>query len=307
MNSRRKIIEFKSTYKTRTICTLLAVCMLFLNIFCLPCYASSYIYYTNKNTPNYITTNLNKLYCSSGSYSSTSWYNRIYSEGCFVTSYAMILKNLGNTTSSRVVDVRSSLTTTAYLEADPFTVTYANAGFPSITYNSTSGKYIASYSSDPVFTTPTTIANNFDATYSTVDLSGKTDAQKAHNLAYYINKYPQGVGIYFSDSSNCTHLIVGVASTYPLSRSTEDIVMPITITDSTKCPVDDPSTFAAVRFFNGSLDSRAVATDMTYGAYFTVCDPVSYYGTSGDNVLMNACWTATTFDFSDIQGLRIFK
>ena len=281
--------------------------MLFLNIFCLPRYASSYIYYTNKNTPNYITTNLNKLYCSSGSYSSTSWYNRIYSEGCFVTSYAMILKNLGNTTSSRVVDVRSSLTTTAYLEADPFTVTYTNAGFPSITYNSTSGKYIASYSSDPVFTTPTTIANNFDATYSTVDLSGKTDAQKAHNLAYYINKYPQGVGIYFSDSSNGTHLIVGVASTYPLSRSTEDIVMPITITDSTKCPVDDPSTFAAVRFFNGSLDSRAVETDMTYGAYFTVCDPVSYYGTSGDNVLMNACWTATTFDFSDIQGLRIFK
>lgn len=87
-------MKFQSTYKTRTICTLLAVCMLFLNIFCLPCYASSYIYYTNKNTPNYITTNLNKLYCSSGSYSSTSWYNRIYSEGCFVTSYAMILKIL---------------------------------------------------------------------------------------------------------------------------------------------------------------------------------------------------------------------
>ncbi len=109
----------------------------------------------------------------------------------------MLLKNLGNTTSSKVVDVRSSLTTTAYLEADPFTVTYANAGFPSITYNSTSGKYIASYSSDPVYTTPTTIATNFDAIYSIVDLSGKTDAQKAYNLAYYIDKYPQGGGIYF--------------------------------------------------------------------------------------------------------------
>ena len=52
---------------------------------------------------------------------------------------------------------------------------------------------------------------------------------------------------------------------------------------------------------NGTLNSRAVATDMTYEAYFTVCNPVSYYGTSGDNVSMDECWTATTFDFGNIQ------
>lgn len=65
--------------------------------------------------------------------------------------------------------------------------------------------------------------------------------------------------------------------------------------------------FAAVRFFNGTLNGRAVATDITYGAYFTVCAHVSYYETSGDNVPMDECWTETTFEFSDIQELRIFK
>lgn len=298
-------MKMKSNSFTKAICLLLVFCMVSLNIMCIPCGATSYTFYTNKTSPNYTTTNLSNLYNSSGS-TTSSWYNRIYDQGCFVTSYAMILKNLGNTTKSKVVDIRYSRTTTAYLEADPFTVTYANAGFPSISYNSTTGKYYASYSSDPVYTNPATIANNFDATYSTVDLSGKTDAQKAYNLASYINKYPQGIGIYFSSSAG-THLIVGVASTYPLSRSTEDLVMPTTITDPNQCPVDDPSSFATLNVSNGTLNARAIATDMTYGSYFTVCDPVSYGNYSGDNVLMNECWTATVYNFSDIQGIRIFK
>lgn len=69
------------------------VCM---NALCIPCGAAAYIYYTNKSEPNYVTTNLDNLY-NTGSSPTTdpSWGKRIEDDGCFITTYAMLLRNLG--------------------------------------------------------------------------------------------------------------------------------------------------------------------------------------------------------------------
>ncbi len=294
----------KFRFKSRTLCTLLALYIVLLNTLCIPCSASSYAYYTNKLNPNYTTTHLDNLYNTSGS-TTASWESRIYDQGCFVTSYAMILKNLGQTTVSEVADVRYSLTTESYLEADPFTVTYANADFPSISYNSSSGKYYASYTGDPVDSNPYVIADNFDVTYGYVDLRNSSESSKAFNLAYYINEYPQGVAIYFYDSVEGTHLIVGVDSSYPISRSTEEIVPVTVVTSKESSTVDDSDSFASSDIVRKN-NTKTTSTDMTYGSYFTVCDPVSYTGTPGENVPMDESWTATEFDFNDILYLRLF-
>lgn len=95
---------------------------------------------------SFSTTNLDKLY-SNGS--SSSWLSRPKSAGCVITSYAMILRNLGATTSSKHYDFRSGVT--GYLASDPFTVMLANTSWPNIT-TSTSGTYIASTTQDPVVT-----------------------------------------------------------------------------------------------------------------------------------------------------------
>lgn len=269
--------------------------------------SSSYTYWTNKTTPNYTTTNLDILYDSNKSY---QWSDRIYSAGCFVTSYAMILNNLGKTTKSQVKDIRTN--STGYLVADPFTVTFANTNFASI--SSSGGYYLSSYTSDPVYTYPSRIATNFDATYTYVDLTNKTEAQKAYNLAYYINKYPQGVGIQLSNSTSGTHCIVGIGQTYRnfSSRSEdlllEDVVAPTVVTDINYTDIDVNTVLATEKALMTSTSTRNTnirSARSTYDSYFTVCDPVSTSSKSGDCVLFSNCWAGGEYTIADIQYLRI--
>ena len=112
------------------------------------------------------TTNLDKLY-SSGS--SSSWLTRFKNAGCVIASYAMILRNLGATTSSSHYDFRSG--STGYLAADPFTVMLANTAWPTITANS-NGIYTANTSQDPIYTYHSRIASSFGKTIRQVSLSG---------------------------------------------------------------------------------------------------------------------------------------
>lgn len=289
----------KFNVKKRTICFILAIYMCIFSSMCIPCSAASYHYYTNTTTPNFLTTNLDKLYNESGVYASVKWYDRIHDAGCYVTSYAMVLRSLGKKTIKKVKDIRSS--STGYLGADPFTVTYANAGFPSIV-KSSNGNFYAEYTGDPVYTSPSTIASNFGATFSQVDLRGKEDSVKAYNLASYINKYPQGVVICFT-----SHAVVGIGTTYPTTRSAEEILPEIFINDPNFKDYDFSSSFLTVKTKYEDSKLKNNASMNNYGIYFTVCDPVSAYNQSGDNVLLSDCWTGDNFNFSDIQYIRIMK
>ena len=302
-------MKFNFSTRKKIICICLVMCMVCMNALCIPCGAAAYIYYTNTDTPNYETANLDKLY-NTGSSPTTdsSWGERIENGGCFITTYAMLLRNLGKKTKSRVVDVRYSLTSTAYRDADPFMVAYANTGFPTISYSSDERIYYANNTSDPVYISGSTIASNFNATHATVNLSGKTDAVKAYNLSEYIKKYPQGVGIYFKNSAGKTHMIVGVGTTYVHnSRASLELVPETVITDPNQGPWDDPSTCISANINSNFNNRRSVSTNMTLGQYFTVCDPVNLSSYPGENVSMDDSWTASVYNFSDIEQLRIIK
>lgn len=294
--------------KLKRISLIMAVIMVVMACWSTPAYAAdSYTYWTNRNTPNYTTTNLNVLYDSGWNY---QWSNRIYYAGCFVTSYAMILNNLDKVTASSVTDIRTG--STGYLTADPFTVTFANSNFASI--SSSGNYYLSSYTSDPVLTYPSRIASNFDATYVYVDLTDNTEAEKAYNLAYYINQYPQGIGIHLSNSSG-THCVVGIDQTYRNfgSRSLMDediqIVEPTIVTSKNYLDVAPNTVFAMEQMIlNQNVSNRAITvnnTDSVYDDYFTVCDPVSYTGCSGDGVLFSDSWAGSVYTVADIQYLRI--
>lgn len=63
-------------------------------------YLNSYAYYC-RDYPNFTTTSLDNLYYKNadGSLSTSTWLARIKNAGCVASSYAMILQNLGATTT----------------------------------------------------------------------------------------------------------------------------------------------------------------------------------------------------------------
>lgn len=291
----------KRKLTVRIICTILSICMI-----ALPCSAASYTYYTNTNDPNYDTTNLDKLYSSGDT---TSWKYYLDNLGCNVTSYAMILANLGLKTSTKIADVRYSLTETKYRDADPFTVAYANCGFPNITYNSTADRYYTSTTTNPIYTDLATIAKNFNAVGNKYDLSSMTNAEKASIITEYVKKNPQGICITFSNpnaSEYTGHMVVVTASTYVSSSTTSFSVD--SIQGKTVLPGECIDIPCAINLSDiQTTSSRAISTDMkTFGKYFTVCDPVDTPSTPGENVLLSQTWTATEFSFSHITSIRTF-
>lgn len=302
----------------KRISLVLAMLMSFVFIMSVPASASSstYVYYTNKGTPNYNYTNLSKLYNSG---SSTSWYSRIYSAGCFVTSYAMMLRNMNKLSIGAYKDIRSGVT--GRMIPDPYTVTYANTNCASITYDSSSDRYTANYSEDPVVTYPYRISSAFDATYSVVDMTrsaydstqSMSIEEKAYWIAYYIRQNSQGVGIVFQSSTAGTHIIVGVETTLSLDYG-RSISSPTAYPATYVNPIDfvDPvNTVEQIAFQEQSIqtylsDQARAVRDITYGSYFTVCDPVNYSSTPGQYVNLNSTWTATVFTLDDVVSLRIF-
>lgn len=292
----------KRKLTVKIICTLLSICMI-----ALPCSAASYIYHTNKIDPNYDTTNLDKLYSTGDD---TSWNEYLYNSGCYVTSYAMILSNLRLKTVEKFEDVRSSLT--KYHDPDPFTVLYANCGFPTIEYDEASDEYHAKFSGDTISARHTTIGNNFNADYKILesDIRSLSNADKASLITEYVKKYPQGVALTFYNPNSIEykyHMVVVTASSY-VSTSTTSIYSTDYIAKRTSLPNDyfsRPSILTDE--YLESTSTRAVSTDMkTFGKYFTVCDPVSTISNPGENVLLNKTWTATTYTFSQIMTISTF-
>ncbi len=221
----------------------------------------------------------------------------------------MILRNLNKTSINSYTDIRTG--TTGFLIPDPFTVTWANTGFSSITYDSNNDRYYSSYSSDPVTTYFGTIASAFGAQKVIIDnMSQMTLEEKVYWIAYYITNYPQGVGIVFNNSSNGTHIIVGVGTTLSLDYGKgngiafpKSLVNDAEFVDPINTEEQNNHKMASIQRFVGKQD-RSVC-DITYGEFFTVCDPVSTFTNPGQYVNLNLTWTATEYTLDDVQSLRL--
>lgn len=183
-------------------------------------YLEDYAYFS-QNPLNSNTTNMDILYNVTPR---VSWKTRLINAGCGICSYAMILNNMGKTSKYLVPDVRTASVpgqsfSSAYLAADPYSVIWASSGRPSITYDATTGLYETTSTRDPVNTGIDLIAYAFDTNYIWYQFSSSDDATyKKQVIAYLLSQYPQGICLYFSNSSS-THMIVATETTYQTPAS----------------------------------------------------------------------------------------
>ncbi len=272
--------------------------------------ANNHRYFTNQGTPNFETDNLTLLTNTVGD-TTYNWYNRVVYGGCMVTCCAMILDNLGATTTEAVFDVRDG--DCVVRDADPVTVMYANTNFATITSNGTN--FISSYNGDPVYIYSSRIANNFDKECHVVDLSGCSNAEKLYNITYYRNLNPEGVIAYFFRTEynqtlgkyeNHSHGVVVMESSASLDygRSfTGPIVGDRICTEAdviapTEVPVSE-------------INSRATgfnSESTIYAQHLTVCDTVNYNSYPGDYVNMCDAYigVASDFQFEHITKIYYF-
>lgn len=225
----------------------------------------------------------------------------IKANGCFVTSYAMVLANLQKKTSSRQNDPRTG--TYYNLSPDPVTVTFANMGFPSISEsnNTTQVNYIG----QPVYiNSASQIASYFGASYTRYSLLNMSDAQKKVALTYYLTLHPEGIIARFDNGGS--HTLVVTGSTKEISQSDiNDMLRKVSIASSR----NEPYRIASVVDISLQryLPNSGKITNSNDGDKFTVYDP-AYYGSSTDgSLLLSLTWTAQEYAWSDLSYIEVFN
>ena len=240
-----------------------------------------------KSPTFFSTTNLDKLHSSNRT---NSWFDDFKSTGCLIASYAMVLRNLGATTSTARYDFRTGIT--QKLTADPFTVMMANNSWPHISANG-NGTYTASVTGNPTIVAHSAIASSFGKTVNRVSLDGLNSAGKANAIAYYLSLHPEGVIVYFS-SGNGTHAIVFTQTT---------IEVPETYAPPSSSVLYAGSYDTVSEISETIVDENMVMATYPYGDSFTVCDPAgyTYYGAPES---FGTSYTARTHGIS--AATRIF-
>lgn len=268
---------------------------------------TSYAIFDQYHMTGFTTTNLNKMYQKSNysdyvnddngfAYLSQSWYERINNGGCIVSSFAMMLKNMGKKTTSQKFDVRTG--TTGYLSPDPVTVAYANMNSPTFSNNGTI--YYTGQSSDPVtIQSYSRIASSFGATMKTINVSSYTSQKKADLIAYLLTRYPQGVaGFYGTPKKN--HTLVYLETTHEVSSS---FTIPSLsyVTNSGETIINRPITLQSMRAYEVARNSKSISSS-EFGSEFTVMDPVT-----NKTELFDSSWTASNYGWNALYQIYVFE
>lgn len=233
--------------------------------------------YKCRNTPFYTTSSFS---------ASSNQLNKghINKWGCNITSIAMILRNMGATTSSNRTDFRTN--TTGRLSADPFTVAMSNMSWPSVTKVSSTRYEITSYTNKggPTYTFWATALSGFGKSAYKVDLSGKTTKEKADILAYYINKNPEGILVRVRNS----HSVVFTKTTHPVPSTISVTPLLISAENETAIAVEE-----------WLAEQKAVVpisiSATSYDSLFTCYDPGTSTSTKGKGVTYNNSWACSQY------------
>lgn len=204
--------------------------------------------------------------------------------GCVVTSYAMILRNLGAQTRAQQWDMRSN--TTGSLLADPFTVTMGNINWPQNIFQN--GRWeVSSYTStsSPVLARHGNIADSFGRTAWRVDLSLLTPLQKAEHITHYLRRNPEGVLATFVSTNGHRHTIVIAGSSYPLSYSYVPTVNPERQGIVALFASDD------IKDENIPVSSYLVTQGTAFDSHFLCWDPGTTQSSRGNGAPLNQTWS----------------
>lgn len=266
--------------------------------FCQNYPALSNISYDNK---------LNKLYTKTG----LSWLSKINSHGCFVSSYAMLFRNLGIKTTENHYDFRNG--STQKMSADPFTVSYANVNFPSITANS-DGTYTANTTSNPVYLTLTNILDAFGTSRSKYILSGLTEQEKANAIAYQLSLHPEGVLVEYETPNKNDHTIVFIGTTHetPLTYNFSLTASTLALDEEMVLDSDINSVESIendIEQWEYNYNNKIASTRASnYDGLFTVCDPYSSSSSaSGNQVIFGNSFTAYQHGFANAVSMCVIN
>lgn len=235
------------------------------------------------NTPCYTT----------ASYSPTSTQlnmGHINKFGCNMSSMAMIFRNLGATTSSSKYDFRSG--TNMNQPADPFTLTMANIGWPTITQNTVNGvaRYeITSYATtyNPTYTRWATACAAFGLTPYKIEFTNLDEDVKADIMAYYLARNPEGILVRVSNS----HSIVFTDTTHTVPTSADPSwPQPYRVTASNEVEILKQE----IEQEQNSV-ARAAVSVTDFDSKFTCYDPGTSNALKGNGVTYNNSWTASYY------------
>lgn len=246
-----------------------------------------------KSSTSFSITNLDKLYSSATN--GSSWLYRYKQVGCFIASYAMVLRNLGAKTTVQQDDFRTGRR--EFLAADPFTVMLASTSWPEITPNG-DGTYTANTAYNPINVSHKFIASSFGKKANGVGLRDKnlSETDKAYAIAYYLTKHPEGVMVAFAKEEGKTHTCVFTQTT-------------VEVPSGFSPPKSNVLLSTSYDVMSESFDSMAVGTTAvaaeTYGNSFTVCDPTEWSGNTyyGSPQSYGTSYTAQVYDLIEATGI----
>lgn len=256
-------------------------------------------YYCNTSPSGSIggfsTTNLQNLYTTSN----YNLYQKLTTEGCFVTSYAMILHNLNKLTTAPHYDPRTL--NSGYMQSDPVTVMMANMGFP-IPYNN-----LIYYNGNPVDSSIETIAQAFGADYGIYNISSLTRPQKIIAITYYLTQNPEGVTLVFEHSKGNKHAIVASLSGYTATESqVENIIALVEGNSNNINKITNDNNIIVPSKNEKYLSTDGYINDSNGGSYFTVYDPADHTGSTDGSLSLSSTWTAHEYSWSELKEIRVF-
>ncbi len=239
--------------------------------------------YKCANTPFYTTSN----YIPASNQLDRGHINKF---GCSISAMAMIFRNLGVTTVDNKYDFRNGTTTNQ--QADPFTLTMANIGWPTVTINTSNGitRYeITTYQTtyNPTNANWYTASTAFGLTATKVPLDGLTAEEKADAIAYYIEQNPEGILVRVASS----HSLVFTDTTHTAPSSLNLVcAQPCRITSANELEILQQELEQERNFI-----SLASVTTTEYDDKFTCYDPGTSTPQIGRGVTYNNSWTASIY------------
>lgn len=218
--------------------------------------------------------------------------------GCIAASLAMVLENVGAETEEVYYDLRTGQT--GNMEPDPFTITYANIGYPSI--RSESGYYYIDdyeHSNSPVYMSSpnrgrSEVAGDYGYDIYHIDLEGKTTQEKVNIISEQLAKNSEGIMTRISAS----HTIVinninsersrSLDKNYEMEKHDYDSEAKLLTPElEIKIQEKEQQMLKENKFSN----ALSVKEESEYDDQFIVTDPGTQQTNKGDNVVYNKSWT----------------
>ena len=301
-------------------------------------YLDSYAFFAQtapSTTTDYVA-NFDKTYdadyLTATDWQKDSWYTNLANYGCFVCSFAMVLKNLNKTTTRTIPNIMAANGATIpnqYMSAQPYAIMWANTTPYGVAYSlNTIGttftyqdnKYItAANASDMCIRDRSAIGLLFDVAIATYNVGSMSTESKKNAIANFLSKNQEGIILVFNNSTYATHAMVITETTYEGTQidsyeSSLESRLPTNsqtarALDNSNIKVKEAFDRESIRIHEANAQNRSTSTEaFSDGDMFTAYDPGRYNGTTYCNgVSLNRTYTSNYYNWDDLTQIIVIE